>query len=311
VLELADWRFTTQLFRRRHKGRISAIVLVLRRLTSELLNVTSFRFPLETAVSDVIQRQRLDGKVAIITGATGGIGEATAKLFLDLGAKVMLVGRSADKLATTRGRIEVHGEVDNSISDAADEAGMAAAVAATLDRFGGLDILIANAGTEGVLKPIEALSVDEFEGTMRTNVTGVWLAMKHSVAPLKARGGGSIVALSSIAGVIGFPAMAPYIASKHAVYGLVKTAALELGPSNIRVNAVGPGPIDNRMIDSLQNQLAPDDPTALRSGIEASIAMRRYGTNEEVAHLLAFLASDASSYCNGSIYMIDGGYAAA
>ena len=262
-------------------------------------------------MSSDIQKQRVDGKVAIITGATGGIGEATAKLFLELGAKVMLVARSADKLAATKSRLEAHGEVGGSLSDAADEAGMAAAVAATLDRFGGLDILIANAGTEGVCKPIEALSVEEFEDVMRTNVTGVWLAIKHCVAPLKARGGGSMVALSSIAGVIGFPAMAAYIASKHAVYGLVKTAALELGASNIRVNAVGPGPIDNRMIDSLQNQLAPDDPAALRSGIEATIAMRRYGTNEEVAHLLAFLASDAASYCNGSIYMIDGGYVAA
>lgn len=263
-------------------------------------------------MSDATERQRLDGKVAIITGATGGIGEATAKLFLNLGAKVMLVGRSAGKLAATRGRLEAYrDDLGESISDAADEAGMAAAVAATLDRFGGLDILIANAGTEGALKPIEALSVEEFEETMRTNVTGVWLAMKHCVEPLKARGGGSIIALSSIAGVIGFPAMAPYIASKHAVFGLVKTAALELGPSNIRVNAVGPGPIDNRMIASLQNQLAPDDPAALRIGIESSIAMRRYGTNEEVAYLLAFLASDASSYCNGSIHMIDGGYVAA
>jgi 3alpha(or 20beta)-hydroxysteroid dehydrogenase len=262
-------------------------------------------------MGNVTDRQRLEDKVAIITGATGGIGKATAKLFLELGARVMLVGRSEQKLAATRAGLEGHGEVGESISDAADEAGMAAAVAATLDRFGGLDILIANAGTEGTLKPVEALSVEEFEDTMRTNVTGVWLAIKHCVAPIKARGGGSIVALSSIAGCIGFPAMAPYIASKHAVYGLVKTAALELGPSNIRVNAVGPGPIDNRMIDSLQNQLAPDDPAALRGAIEASIAMRRYGTNEEVAHLLAFLASDASSYCNGSIYMIDGGYVAA
>ena len=262
-------------------------------------------------MSKATDKQRLDGKVAIITGATGGIGEATAKLFLDLGAKVMLVARSVDKLDATKGRLEAHGEVVGSISDAADEAGMAAAVTATLDRFGGLDILIANAGTEGVLKPIEALSVEEFEDTMRTNVTGVWLAMKHCVAPLKQRGGGSIVALSSIAGMIGFPAMAPYIASKHAVYGLVKTGALELGPFNIRVNAVGPGPIDNRMMESLQNQLAPDDPPALRAGVEATIAMRRYGTDEEVAHLLAFLASDASSYCNGSIYMIDGGYVAA
>jgi NAD(P)-dependent dehydrogenase (short-subunit alcohol dehydrogenase family) len=262
-------------------------------------------------VTDEMNKQRLDGKVAIITGATGGIGEATAKLFLQLGAKVMLVARSADKLAATLARLKPLGEVEGSLAEAADEAAFAAAVAATLDRFGGLDILIANAGTEGTLKPVEMLSVEEFEDTMRTNVTGVWLSMKHCVAPLKSRGGGSIVALSSIAGCIGFPAMAPYIASKHAVYGLVKTAALELGPSNIRVNAVGPGPIDNRMIDSLQNQLAPDDPAALRAGIEAGIAMKRYGTSEEVAHLLAFLASDASSYCNGSIYVIDGGYVAA
>ena len=262
-------------------------------------------------MTDQIDRQRLDGKVAIVTGASGGIGEATAKLFLQLGAKVMLVARSADKLEATRARLASVGDVAASIAEAADEAAFAAAVAATMERFGRLDILVANAGTEGVLKPIDALTVEEFEDTMRTNVTGVWLSMKHCAAPMKARGGGSIIALSSIAGVIGFPAMAPYIASKHAVYGLVKTAALELGPLNIRVNAVGPGPIDNRMIDSLQNQLAPDDPTTLRSGIEQTIALKRYGTNEEVAHLIAFLASDASSYCNGSIYMIDGGYVAA
>jgi NAD(P)-dependent dehydrogenase (short-subunit alcohol dehydrogenase family) len=223
----------------------------------------------------------------------------------------MLVARSADKLSDSLARLEPLGEVAGSVAEATDEAAFAAAVVATIDQFGGLDILIANAGTEGVVKPIEMLSVEEFEDTMRTNVTGVWLSIKHCVGPLKSRGGGSIVALSSIAGCVGFPAMAPYIASKHAVYGLVKTAALELGASNIRVNAVGPGPIDNRMIDSLQNQLAPDDPAALRAGIEATIAMKRYGTSEEVAQLLAFLASDASSYCNGSIYMIDGGYVAA
>ena len=262
-------------------------------------------------MTDEINKQRLDGKVAIVTGATGGIGEATAKLFLQLGAKVMLVGRSPDKMATTLARLRPVGEVAGSLAEAADETAFAVAVEGTVRQFGGLDILVANAGTEGALKPMESLSVEEFDATMRTNVTGVWLSMKHCIGPLKERGGGSIIALSSIAGCIGFPAMAPYIASKHAVYGLVKTAALELGPSNIRVNAVGPGPIDNRMIDSLQNQLAPDDPAALRSGIEAGIAMRRYGTNEEVAHLIAFLASDASSYCNGAIHLIDGGYVAA
>ena len=260
---------------------------------------------------DKTNRQRLDGKVAIVTGATGGIGEATAKLFLELGAKVMLVARSPDKLAETKARLEGLGEFDGAIADSIDEAATAAAVAKTVKRFGGVDILIANAGTEGVLKPIEELSVADFNDTMQTNVIGVWLAMKHCIAPLKARGGGSIVALSSIAGQIGFPAMAPYIASKHAVYGLVKTAALELGESNIRVNAVGPGPIDNRMMQSLASQLAGDEAAALRSQVESTIALKRYGTSEEVAHLLAFLASDASSYCTGSIHMIDGGYVAA
>ena len=255
-------------------------------------------------------KQRLDGKVAIVTGATGGIGEATAKLFLELGAKVMLVARSSDKLAETTARLQGLGGYDGAIADSTDEAATAAAVAKTVERFGGVDILIANAGTEGVLKPIEQLTVEDFNDTLQTNVIGVWLAMKHCVAPMKARGGGSIVALSSIAGRVGFAAMAPYIASKHAVYGLVKTAAIELGEHNIRVNAVGPGPIDNRMIDSLQNQLSPDDPAAMRAAVEASIPMKRYGTSEEVAHLLAFLASDASSYCSGSIHMIDGGYVA-
>ena len=262
-------------------------------------------------MTDEMNKQRLDGKVAIITGATGGIGEATAKLFLQLGAKVMLVARSKGKLNACLARMEAVGEVAGSIAEASDEVAFAAAVAAAIDRFGGVDVLIANAGTEGVAKPVETLSVAEFEDVMRTNVTGVWLSIKHCVGPMRSRGGGSIVALSSVAGCIGFPGISPYVASKHAVYGLVKTAALELGAQNIRVNAVGPGPIDNRMIDSLQRQLAPEDPAALRGAIEASIAMRRYGTNDEVAHLLAFLASDASSYCNGSIHMIDGGYVAA
>lgn len=256
-------------------------------------------------------RQRLDGKVAIVTGATGGIGEATAKLFLELGAKVMLVARSSDKLAETTARLQGLGDYDGSIADSTDEAATAAAVARTVERFGGVDILIANAGTEGVLKPIEQLTVEDFNDTLQTNVIGVWLAMKHCVEPMKTRGGGSIIALSSIAGMVGFPAMAPYIASKHAVFGLVKTAALELGEHKIRVNAVGPGPIDNRMMQSLGTQLAGDEAAAMRTGVESSIALRRYGTNEEVAHLLAFLASDASTYCTGSNYMVDGGYIAA
>lgn len=255
--------------------------------------------------------KRLSGKVAIITGANGGIGEATAKLFLNEGASVMLVGRSADKLRETRDRLGDDAGLAHFVADAADEAGTAAAVTATIEAFGGIDIMFANAGTEGNFNPIEALSFEEFERVLRTNVIGVWLAMKYCVEPMKQRGGGSIIATASIAGVVGAPTMAPYIASKHAVIGLVQTAAWELGASRIRVNAVAPGPINNRMMHSLEAQWSPDNPGAVRDDINTKVALQRYGTNEEVAQLTLFLTSDESSYCSGAVYLIDGGYTAA
>jgi NAD(P)-dependent dehydrogenase (short-subunit alcohol dehydrogenase family) len=254
---------------------------------------------------------KLKGKVAIVTGATGGIGEATAKLFLQEGAKVMLVGRSEKKLTDTRDRLEAPSALAHHVADAADEKANAAAVAATIAAFGGVDIMIANAGTEGTIKPLEEQSMADFEAVLRTNVLGVWISMKYCVEPMKQRGGGSIVALSSIAGRIGFPNMIPYIASKHAVFGMVKTAALELAASNIRVNAIGPGPISNRMMRSLETQMAPDDPKGMFETLRDLVPMKRYGTNEEVANLAAFLASDESTFCTGGIHMIDGGFTAA
>ena len=256
-------------------------------------------------------KKRLDGKIAIITGATGGIGEATAKLFLQEGANVMLVARSAEKLKETRERLAVDKGLADFVADATDEAATAAAVAATVKKFGGVDILLANAGMEGAIKPIEAQSMAEFEQVLRTNVIGVWLSMKYCVEPMKVRGGGSMIALSSIAGMIGSPGLAPYVASKHAVYGLVKSVALELGAAKIRVNAIGPGPIDNRMIRSIETQLSPDNPDAVRDFLITKIALQRYGTSEEVAQLALFLASDEASYCTGGIHMIDGGFTAA
>ena len=256
---------------------------------------------------------RLKNKVAIITGATGGIGEATAKRFLQEGASLMLVGRSADKLAATVERLDGGESVAYSVADAADEQANAAAIAACVERFGGLDIMLANAGTEGTVLPLEAQSFDDFEALLRTNVLGVWLSMKHSVEPMKQRGGGSIIALGSVVSVIGFPGLLPYNASKHAVYGMVKTAALELGDANIRVNAIGPGPIQNRMIDSIFDQAAGDndiDAATMADGTRQAIAMKRFGRNEEVANLALFLASDESSYCSGGIHMIDGGFTA-
>lgn len=254
---------------------------------------------------------RLHNKVAIITGATGGIGEATSKLFLQHGSKVMLVGRSKGKLAETSARLGQTANLATYVAEAGDEAANAAAIKATVAAFGGVDIMVANAGTEGTIKPLEQLAIAEFEDVLRTNVLGVWISMKHCVEPMKARGGGSIIALSSIAGMIGFPNMIPYIASKHAVYGMVKTAALELAPSNIRVNAIGPGPIANRMMASLEAQQMPDDPAAMHAALVEMVPMKRYGTNEEVAQLALFLASHESSYCTGAMFAVDGGFTAA
>ncbi len=255
-------------------------------------------------------KPRLAGKVAIITGATGGIGEATAQLFLREGASVMLVARSATKLAESCGRLGGGSRMAHFVADATDEEGNAAAVAATVKAFGGVDVLLANAGMEGPVAPIEAQHLADFEAVLRTNVIGVWLAMKACVEPMKARGGGSMIAVSSISGVKGVSGMAPYVASKHAVYGLVKSAALELGASGIRVNAIGPGPIDNRMMRSIETQIAADNPDAVRDMVLARIPLQRYGTNEDVAKLALFLASDDSAYSSGGIHMVDGAFTA-
>ncbi|HEU0275290.1 MAG TPA: SDR family NAD(P)-dependent oxidoreductase [Candidatus Udaeobacter sp.] len=258
-----------------------------------------------------MRRARLERKIAIITGATGGIGEATVRLFLQQGAKVMLVDRSSDNLRAARDRLASDKAVAFSLADATDEKATAAAVAATIKTFGGVDILFANAGTEGRMAPFETMDISDFERVLRTNVLGVWIAMKYCVEPMKKRGHGSMIATASVAGLIGYPGLAAYSASKHAVCGLVKTAALELAASGIRVNAIAPGPIDNRMMGSLESQMSPEDPAAVRQKVKATIAMQRYGFNEEVANLAAFLGSDESSYCTGTVFTVDGGYTAA
>ena len=169
--------------------------------------------------------------------------------------------------------------------------------------------MVANAGIEGKLAPLEQLTVEEFERVLRVNVVGVWLAIKHAVPALKAAARRDVADLL-VAGVIGFPGLGPYVASKHAVAGLVQAAAMELAPANIRVNAVAPGPVDNRMMQSLGDQLGGGDANAFRELMNSRIPMARYGTNEEIAQLIAFLASDAASYCTGGFYCADGGYLA-
>ena len=250
---------------------------------------------------------RLEGKVAIITGATGGIGEASARTFLEQGAKVLLVGRSQDKLDALLKTLGGGKNIAHAVAQADNEMQTSAAVGAAIDAFGGVDILLANAGTEGKASPIESQTYETWQQVLNINVIGVWLSMKYCVEPMKSRGGGSIIATCSTAGVGGVPSFSPYSASKHAVFGLVKTAALELAESSIRVNAIGPAPINNRMMRSLEAQMAPGAAEAARSGMEKMIPMKRYGTDQEVANMALFLASDEASFCTGSIHLVDGG----
>jgi NAD(P)-dependent dehydrogenase (short-subunit alcohol dehydrogenase family) len=254
---------------------------------------------------------RLEGKIAVITGASGGIGAATARKFLDEGAKVMLHGRDQARLDAVAGPLNGGDRVAVTVGDPSVEADVIALFSATTATFGGVDIVFANAGSEGAVAPLTSISVEDFDAVQIANIRGTWLAMKHAVAPLQARGGGAIIATASVAGVVGVPGLAAYAASKHGINGLVHVAALELAPLGIRVNAVAPGPIDNKMMASVERQASPGDPSLARTGFTALIAMGRYGRNEEVANMVAFLASDEASYCAGGIFPVDGAFLAA
>jgi NAD(P)-dependent dehydrogenase (short-subunit alcohol dehydrogenase family) len=249
---------------------------------------------------------RLSGKVALITGATGGIGRAAAERFVAEGARVWLMDREAGPLSDLAARLDAGWTA----GDVASEAVHREAVAGCAARFGGLDVLFANAGTEGRFSPLTALSADDFDRVLAVNVRGVFLGIKHAAPEMARRGGGSIVITSSIAGLIGSSGMSAYVTSKHATIGLAKSAAIELAPSNIRVNTVNPGPIENRMMRSIEEQAAPGAGAQVKAGFTAMVPLKRYGTNEEIANVALFLASDESSYCTGGAFVADGGFVA-
>lgn len=253
---------------------------------------------------------RLVGKVAVITGATGGIGMATARKFLDEGASVMIAGRDRDRLQESASLLGSDSRIAISVGQPAEEHDVAALMAATVKRFGRIDIMVANAGSEGEVLPLTMTDIDSFDATIRANLRSTFLAIKHAGLAM-ATHGGAIVAMGSVTSEVGVAGIGPYAATKHAIAGLTKVAALELAANKIRVNTVAPAPIDNAMMQSIEEKAVPGNPGAARAGFSSLIAMKRYGTNEEVANLIAFLSSDEASFITGSVYAIDGGFLAA
>ena len=258
---------------------------------------------------------RLEGKVAVITGATGGIGSAAARLFVEEGARVALVDLDE---ASLREAARAIGEdkASYTVADVTRPEQTQAYIDAAVSRWGGIDILLANAGIEGTLSLITDYPIEVFDRVMAVNVRAVWLGIKYAVPAMQERGGGSVVITSSTAGISGGVEMSAYNTSKHAVIGLMRTAALEFAPDNIRVNTVNPAPIETRMMRSIEDMrvAAFDDSTVTAEVIKRAAAdripLQRYGEPEEVARLMLFLASDDSSFCTGGVYMVDGGRSA-
>ena len=257
---------------------------------------------------------RLAGKVAVITGGAGGIGRAAGRLFAAEGARVLLVDVNEGALQQTVDDI-AGGAASYAVADTTQPASVRQFLHTAVERYGGLDVLLANAGVEGELHAIVDYPVEVFDHVMAVNVRGVWLGVRAAIPLMRQRGGGSIVITSSVAGIRGSAGMSAYTTSKHAVIGLMRTAVLECAADGIRVNTVNPASTEARMMRSIEEmrttRLGADATVEdVKASHAARIPLRRYGDPEEVARLMLFLASDESRYCTGGVYMVDGGSSA-
>lgn len=240
---------------------------------------------------------RLEGKVAVITGAGSGIGEATAEVFIEQGAKVVLVDVSGtqEEVAKRLGEnaLAVHGDVTK-------EADVKNAITTAVDTFGKLDILYNNAGIDGALNMTGDYDGDDWDKVLAVNLKGVMLGIKHAIPPMRAAGGGSIISTASMAANVAFANMPGYCASKAGVVMLTRTAAVEYAKDKIRVNAILPGVIDTGMSRSL--------PEELIQGIKAATPLGYIADPREIATVALFLATDDASFITGQDLVVDGGY---
>lgn len=254
--------------------------------------------------------KRMQNKVVIITGGSGGIGKAVAARMLEEGASVVLVDidqAGLDDTAKELGRAE---RVLIAQADVSREADVKGYVDAAIKRFGRIDAFFNNAGIEGKVAPLEQQAIETFDKVMAINVRGAYLGLKHVLPHMYAAGAGSVINTSSIAGLQGTPDTLPYVTSKHAVTGMTKAAALEAAKHDVRVNSIHPSPVNTRMMRSLEAGFDPENPEANRAQQARMIPLGRYGEPEDIANLVLFLASDESRFITGAQYRIDGGMGA-
>jgi NAD(P)-dependent dehydrogenase (short-subunit alcohol dehydrogenase family) len=247
-------------------------------------------------------------QVVLVTGALSGIGRATALAFAKAGDRVVISGRRADAGAAVVAELRALGtgsEAEFVRADVSKEDDVRALLEAVVARFGRLDVAVNNAGTEGPLGPITEQNAANYAATFDTNVLGTLLSMKYELRVMQPQGAGSIINLSSTFGHRGGPNAALYVASKHAVEGLTKSAALEGAAYNVRVNAVAPGPIDTEMLKRFTGS------EERRAQFAAGVPLKRLGHVDEIADVMVFLASQSARYVTGQIIDVNGGKTAA
>nr|WP_306266182.1 SDR family oxidoreductase [Pararhizobium sp. IMCC3301] len=254
--------------------------------------------------------KRLKDKVALITGGAAGIGLETARLFLNEGARVALVDLKKRDLERVASELDGLGDVLTIAADVSQADDTARYVKETVERFGRIDVFFNNAGIEGKVAPLVDQKLDDFDRVMAVNVRGAFLGLQHVLPVMTGRKSGSIINMSSIAGLKGSPNVAPYITSKHAVVGLTRAAAIEAAPYGVRVNSVHPSPVNTRMMRSLEDGFSPGHGEAVKQQLASTIPLGRYGESADIAKLVLFLASDDSAFITGAQYPVDGGMAA-
>ncbi len=248
------------------------------------------------------------GKVALVTGAGNGIGRAASVGFAERGAKVVVVDRDGAAAEATAGIIRQKGGDAMAVTaDVTKSDDVKAYVKATIGKYGRIDCFFNNAGIEGKLAHTAECDEEVFDAVIGVNLKGVFLGLRHVLPEMIRQKSGAVVNTASVAGLVATPGMPAYVASKHGVIGLTKTAAGEVARQGIRVNAVCPGPVETRMIHSIQGQISPNDPAKIRALYEAIQPTGRYTTVEEIANMVLFLCSDLASNTTGGQFVVDGG----